>query len=77
MTGLEREDCAIKNINNFVFFHNLPGVTGKDYKNTKDVCASRSELRARQVQSTDASHSKVRLGAKATAKLSQGEACRA
>jgi hypothetical protein len=74
MTGQKMEDCAIKNINNFVFFQNLRVVIGKDYKNTKDVGASRSELRARQVQRTDASYSKVRLGAKPTAKLSQGKA---
>jgi hypothetical protein len=77
MTGIKTEDSSVKNINNFVFFHNLAGVTGKDYKNTKDFYASRSELRDRQVQSTDASHSKVRLDAKATTKVSQSKACKA
>jgi len=31
MTGLKKEDCAIKNIANFVFFQNLLEVTGKEF----------------------------------------------
>jgi hypothetical protein len=42
--GAKKGRLLYKNTNNFVFFQNLPGVIGKDYKNTKDVCASRSEL---------------------------------
>ena len=66
MTGLKKKGHAIKNIKQIRIF---PEFTWSVWEGLQkfsvsiNVDASRSELRARQIQSTSASHSKARLGA--------------